>query len=899
MSAGLRPSGVVAFLFSDIEGSARRWERNPDAMAEALERHNELLRSAIAAHAGYVFKTIGDAFCAVFPTAPDAIAAALRGQRALAAEDFSAVDGVRVRMAVHAGYAQERDGDYHGPTLNRVARLAAIGHGGQTLISGSAAELLGDVLPEGGELRDLGAHRLKDLSRPEHVYQLCVPDLADTFPPLRSIGYLPNNLPQQLTSFVGRSDLVAELKSLLAEHRLVTLVGTGGAGKTRCAIQTGAELLDRFSDGVWQVELAPISDPALVVETVARVFGVRAVRGEELLASLLTELSGRKVLVLLDNCEHLLEEARRVAAAIAETCPGACILATSREPLGVAGEHVVRMPPLRTSEAVELFVDRARAADDRFHLIDEDAPFVDALCRRLDGIPLAVELAAARIRILSPKQLNEKLDERFRVLTGGTSGLQRHQTLRATIDWSFDLLDERTRALFATFAVFAGGWTLEAAVAVCAGHADEWETLDAVTSLADKSLVVVETEGEERRYDMLVSIREYAGDRLAQAGELESAASKHAAFFAGFVASLAPLAQELEDVQWRTEFLRERDNVRAAIDWSVVRKRDPHIGLELLSRIEWPELIANPQDALRWYDAALEAEDAMPSDLIHARVLRHRLYLEWLAGRSIQQREATARAALAAAQRSGDADEVAYANANLAATHSAAGRFDEAEQRFEHAYAQPERLARLTLNSVLRMWAVSNLQGGDVTSARQRFSEVARLERPGSEAHASALLNLGELEYASGNVDAARTAARQARETYAALDSIYAVLVLTNLAAYAMTAGDLAEAHAHLREALELQPRSGSGWLAGLIEAHALLAALCADCERAALLAGFSDARYRAHGAVRQHTERRGYERLTALLAAVYSPSETAGRMAAGGRLTEKEALAAAAAIHG
>lgn len=892
------PGGTVTFLFSDIEGSAQRWERYPEAMAAALEHHNELLRAAIEAHAGYVFKTIGDAFCAAFATASDATHAALRGQRALSAADFSAVDGVRVRMALHAGFAQLREGDYHGPTLNRVARLAAIGYGGQTLISGSAAELLRDSVPDGAELRDLGAHRLKDLARPERVYQLCVPDLADAFPPLRSIGYLPNNLPQQLTSFVGRSSLLSELKLLLQEHRLITLVGPGGAGKTRCAIQTGGDLLDGFFDGVWLVELAPISDPALVVQSIAQLLNVRAVRGEELLQTLVTELSQRRMLLLLDNCEHVLAEARRIVVAIAEGCPGVRILATSREQLGVSGERVARMPSLEAVEAVELFVDRARAADDRFTLTVDNEPIVREVCRRLDGIPLAVELAAARVRILSPKQLNERLDERFRVLTGGTSVLQRHQTLRATIDWSFELLDERSRAIFARLAIFAGGWTLDAAVAACADRADEWEVLDALTSLVDKSLVSVETDGEERRYDMLVSIREYAGERLTEAGQREPTAARHADFFAGFVEALAPMVQALEDVQWRTRFLTERDNVRGAIDWAIVRKRDLKTGMRLLSQIEWPELIADPQDALRWYDAAVEDEEVSADDLVLAQLLRHRLYLEWLAGRSIPQREVTAGSALAAAQRSGDPNEVAYAQANLAATHAAGGRFHEAQEAFARAYSRPERLTRITLNAVLRMWAVSCLQSGDVAAARERFSQVARLERPGSEAHASALLNLGELEYAAGNVDAARTCAAQALEAYAAMQSIYTVLVRTNLAAYAMDAGDLAEARAHLREALELQSRSGSGWLAGVIEAHALLAALGADCERAVLLVGFSDALYRARGEVRQHTERRGYERLMELLAAAYGPQEAATRMATGARLGEKEALAAAAAIH-
>ncbi len=295
------PSGPVTFLFSDIEGSTERWERDPAAMAAALARHNELLRSAIETHAGYVFKVVGDAFCAAFAGAPDAVAAALGAQRALAAEDFSAVGGLRVRIALHTGHAHERDGDYLGPTLNRIARLVAIGHGGQILISGVTAKLLQDEVPADSVLRDLGAHRLKDLARPEHVFALAAPDLLDKFPPLRSLDYFPNNLPQQLTSFVGRAGAVAEIEALLQDHRLVTIAGTGGAGKTRCAIQAGADLLERFADGVWMVELAPISDPALVATAIAQVLGVRDVGSEDLLATLVTHLEQRQLLLIFDN----------------------------------------------------------------------------------------------------------------------------------------------------------------------------------------------------------------------------------------------------------------------------------------------------------------------------------------------------------------------------------------------------------------------------------------------------------------------------------------------------------------------------------------------------------------------------------------------------------------------
>jgi predicted ATPase/class 3 adenylate cyclase len=911
----VRPTGTVAFLFSDIEGSTRRWERAPDAMGAALARHDALMREAIEAHGGYVFKQVGDAFCAAFATTRDATSSALRAQRALEAEDFSTVGGIRVRMAVHVGQAQERGGDYFGPTLNRVARLLAIGHGGQVLVSGAAAELLQEALPEQGGLRDLGPHRLKDLARPERVYQLAAPGLLDEFPALRSLEHLPNNLPQQLTSFVGRDDAVAEIKQFLSEHRLVTLLGTGGVGKTRCAIQAAAELLDGYADGAWFVELAPISDASLVAGTVAQRLAVREAPNRPLLETLLAHVERLRLLLILDNCEHVLDEVRGIAAAILQRAPGVRIVATSREALNIAGERILRLPPLAVPPhdetgsgkealafgAVALFLDRALAADPSFALTDDNAAAVAEIVRRLDGIPLAIELAAARVRVLSPAQLAQRLGERFRLLTGGDrSALPRQQTLRATIDWSFDLLDERERELFGRLAAFVGGWTLPAAAAVCAGEgaADEWEALDGLSSLADKSLVAVEPFGEDRRYRMLHSVREYGLERLAEAGRANAISHRHARYYADLVRELHPLALALEDVEWQRLLTPELGNLRAAIDWAIFQKREPGIGIALLADMEWPELLTSPHEALQWYEAALDLADILPDRIVHSRLLRHCVVLEWLVGRPIAAREQTALRAVEAARSANDANEMARALANLGGVYRSCGRFDEADKAFTEAYASPEPLSRITTNAVLRTWAVTDLQRGNVDLARRRFSEVARLERPGSEGHASALLNLGELEYAAGNLETARQAARQAKESYVHLRSIYLVLALSNLAAYAIAADDLVDAREHLREALRLQSKSGASWLGKVLEHHALLAVLVGESERGALLAGFTDALYRSRGDVREHTERRGYERLMHLLAQAHAAEELLRWMNAGAELTGEQALAHAAAIH-
>ena len=475
----MKPSGTVTFLFTDIEGSTQLWERQHEPMQAAFARQEAILRQAVAAEGGYTYKMVGDAFQVAFDTAPAAVRAALEAQRQLQAEPWGQAP-IRVRMALHTGVTEERGDDYVGPALNRVARLLSAGCGGQVLLTQVTSELVWDELPPGASLLDLGEHRLKDLVRPEHVYQLAAPDLPSDFPPLKSLDAFPNNLPIQLTSFIGRETEMVDLKLLLTvdQARLVTLTGSGGTGKTRLALQVAADLLETFKDGVWLVELAQLADPVLIPQTVAAALGVREVPGKSIAAGLIDYLRSRHLLLILDNCEHVIEASARLAGTLLQACPNLFILATSREILGAAGEVPFRVPSLSVPdlrhlpsyekltqyEAVSLFLERAGQALPGFTLTAANAPAIARICSRLDGIPLAIELAAARVRLLSVEQIAARLDDSFRLLTGGArTVLPRHQTLKALIDWSYNLLSEAERTLLLRLSVFAGGWTLEAA----------------------------------------------------------------------------------------------------------------------------------------------------------------------------------------------------------------------------------------------------------------------------------------------------------------------------------------------------------------------------------------------------------------------------------------------------
>ena len=530
-AGGVLPSGTVTFLFTDIEGSTRLWEQSADVMGVALALHDDLLRAAIDANGGVVFATGGDGVAAAFSRSGDAVGAAIDAQRALQGALWPDGVGLRVRMGVHTGEAEERDGDYFGPPVNRAARLMSATHGGQVVVSEATASVLG--VPDGVRLVDLGSHRLKGVADEMRVFGVDADGLGWLDRGLVTEQVVPGNLPRPATEYVGRVDVLQQRAVGLTDRRLVTLTGTGGVGKTRSAIEVGWLLTDVYPGGVWLVELAPIADEGLVVAAVGSALGVSPQPGMSMTASIVEWLQGRRTLLILDNCEHVLSPVVELVSAITVNCESVTVLATSREPLGVTGERVIPVPSLEIANAVELFVERAQAADESLRFDVDDRVVIGEICARLDGIPLAIELAAARVRSMSPIQIRDRLDQRFRLLTGSRRSIERHQTLRHTVQWSYDLLDTFEQSTLQQVSVFAGGFTLSAATAVCAGDGvDEFEMLDVLDSLVRKSLLQVDRADSEVRYAMLETIRQFAEEALAATGDSDVIRDLHAGYFA-------------------------------------------------------------------------------------------------------------------------------------------------------------------------------------------------------------------------------------------------------------------------------------------------------------------------------------------------------------------------------
>lgn len=624
------PTGTVTFLFADIEGSTRLLQELGDRYGDVLSSYRALLRRVFHDHKGREIDTQGDAFFVAFDRAIDAVGAAAAIQRTVSSYAWRDAKVVHVRVGVHTGEPVLVGEGYLGMDVHRAARICHAAYGDQVVVSDSTRALVERDIPDGLTLRDLGLHRLKDLAHPEHLFQLVIAGIASEFPPLRSLNALPNNLPIQLTSFVGREREIAEVKTLLARTRLLTLTGVGGSGKTRLGLQVGAEMLEAFPDGVWLVELGGLIDPAILPQTVASALGLREKPGRDVVDTLVDYLRTRTALVILDNCEHLIASCGALVDRLLRHCAQVKVLATSREGLGIAGEQLYAVPSLSFPEAddahdpealheyraIRLFMDRARAADPTFRLDVRTSAAIAEICRRLDGMPLAIELAAPRVRALSPQQIAERLNDRFHLLTGGSrTALPRQQTLQAAIDWSHDLLSNAERVLFRRLAVFASGWTLEAAEAVCSSEPlRQANVLPLLTHLVERSLAVTEEQDNEVRYRFLETIRQYARDRLVESGEAKDLRRAHRDFFRTFLERLKDEMLGPRSGLWFERLERDHDNLRAALEWSLLAEPDGESVLNLawlLGRF-W-EAGGYWAEGQTWVDAGLRANKGAPT----------------------------------------------------------------------------------------------------------------------------------------------------------------------------------------------------------------------------------------------------------------------------------------------
>jgi predicted ATPase/class 3 adenylate cyclase len=844
------PTSTLTFLFTDVEGSTKLWERNPEAMSQALSHHDELMRNAVEANGGFVFKTVGDAFHVAFSAAAEAVEAALDAQKSLLSEEWEETGPLRVRIALCTGTAEERGGDYFGPTLNRAARLLSAGHGGQVLLSLSTQELVGDQLPIGVELRDLGVRRLKDLFGPEHIFQLTAPDLPSSFPPLKTLDVRLNNLPIQPTPLLGREREVVEIADLLRRDdvRLLTLTGTGGTGKTRLALQTAAELIDEFEDGVFFVALAPISDPELVASTVAGALSVSESAGRALKEDLRDFLSTKELLLVLDNFEQVVDAAPLVGELLSG-CPGLKVLATSRTLLRIYGEHeyAVRpleladpshLPPieeLRKYEAIGLFTERARAAKADFSLTHENALAVAEICARLDGLPLAIELAAARIKLLSPQAMCSRLSNPLQFLTGGARDLpERQRTLRGAIAWSHALLSEDEQALFARLSVFSGGRALEAVEAICDAESDLLvDVLEGLSSLVDKSILRQE-EGveEEPRFVMLETIREYAQERLELSGEAVEIRRLHAEYYLALAEQGASELQGPEEATWLERLEIDHDNMRAALSWTL-QWEEAELGMRLAGALwRFWDMRGYYGEGRRWLEEAL-AKDERASGA-RAKALEGVGWLADLQGdidRAVAAAEEGLR--LVARAKIQSNDKASFLRI-LGSAAYVRGDHEQAARLYEESLAlsREARDERGVASSLLQLGNVSS-DLGDHEEAKDFYEEGLALSRTLDDKAllASALISVGAEFLLQGDHERGTMLNEEAAGLYRERGNRgHLQYALDNLGWAALMRGNLQQAEELHRESLALSRQLGDK----LVAAEALEGLACSASARGA-----------------------------------------------------------------
>lgn len=785
--AGVR---TVTYLFSDIEGSTRLWETEPRRMGPALERHDTVARAAVARHGGRVVKMTGDGLHAAFDDAAAALAAAVDMQLEVS-HPPEGVLPLAVRCGLHLGADEQRGGDFFGPAVNRAARVTAAAHGGQVLLTQAVAERVADRLPAGTSLRALGIVRLRDVSTSEQIFQVADPRLRSDFPPLRSLAGTPNNLPHPVNSFVNRTRELEEVRAMLGDPgvRLLTLLGMGGLGKSRLALQAARPLLDDFPDGLWFVELAPVADARSVPQTVASVLGVKDPSGGPIVDALIRYLADTTVLLVLDNCEHLVQACAELARQLLQSAPQVKLLATSRDALQIAGETVLHVPPLAAPEvdaettpdalaqidAVRLFIERASAAQPAFRVTEHNAAAAAAICRRLDGIPLALELAAARTRAMSVEAISERLDERFKLLVSGDrTALPRQRTLRALIDWSYDLLTPAERVLLARLSVFAGGWTLEGAEAVgMGGGVEAAEVTVLLARLVEKSLVVMEA--DTGRYRMLETVRQYARDCLERAGDEAPTRTRHLGFFLEFAEAVRCKLAGPEQGTWLTRLDLERENLLAAHNWCSSLQEGAVLGLRLTFALR-PYWLSRGLLALG-YQVTLEALSRVSAgdrSRAHSRGLFDAGQICCFMGRYSEAR-GYLQQSLEIARELEDETRIAAILQPLGAAYSALGDRTHARELLEDAVALARRIgSQREIAAALNALAQILRGQGELAEATRLYSEALALARElGSHEYAAVfLVNLAMTSVAQGDTQVARMRLLEALSEAEAIRSV-------------------------------------------------------------------------------------------------------------------------------
>jgi predicted ATPase/class 3 adenylate cyclase/Flp pilus assembly protein TadD len=819
-----RPSGTVTFLFTDIEGSTRLWEEYPDLAGAAIIRHDTLLRTTIEYHKGYVFKTVGDAFCAAFTTAAAAVAAAVAAQRALAATPWPAPVGpIQVRMGLHTGMAEERDGDYFGPNLNRVARLMSAGHGGQILLSRATEELVRDRLPPGVTLRNLGEQRLKDLIRPESIFQVVAPDMVNEFPPLKTLERKTHNLPRETTAFIGRERETAALIDLLRQREvaLVTLTGYPGVGKTRLSLHVVEALREEFAEGIWFIEFSAISDPAEVAGTIMDTLHVREVGGSPPLETLTGYLQDKQILLVLDNFDRVVAAGPAIITLL-ENAPGLKMLISSGTALEVQGEHIYRVAslslpnmrqPLRAAEllqyeAVRLFVERAGEITPGFALTDATATAIAGICVRLDGLPLALELAAARTRLLTPQAILARLDHRLNLLTGGPRDLPaRHRTLRAALTWSHELLDPSAQILFRRLALFPDGATLEAIEAVCITPGANEDVLNDLNSLVTHSLVQrKEQDYDETRFTMLETIREYAAEQLQGSGEIETLMPRYVAYYRTRAEAAERGWEGADQAVWMARMEMDHSNVRAALQWTYDQRWIAE-GLALAAALYRPWWThGHTREGQEWLAAFLAHADEQPP-AARARALQGAGTLA-RGQDNYSQSAAWLEEAVAIYRQENNLPALAGSLIGLTWTYYYQGIQTPAMQYGQESLAITRQLGHPTgIAAALHATGWVALSANDDQEAERAFNEALTLSRQfnNSRAVANILNSLGEVARLRGDLALARARYGESLKLHRnAHQPLNLAMTLHNLGHVSVDEDHLPEAAAYFHEALHL-----------------------------------------------------------------------------------------------